>query len=263
MIVFTAGGALHDAFAARHECRRVSIRERGAAGVVAALSDGDVLVHNAAAIAVRSLADALASNFDPTRALVDALVDARDASGKRVTLVALSSMSFLGRDGRPLEALDMSPYAFSKYVAEAYCLKSGVDARAVRFSTLFYRDPKRDGLSAMIATAVAKRRITLLGGGGARRDFLPLSVAVDYLRAIATPTSGPGVYTLAAGVSTSFREVAEMVCEAVPDTSIEDAPATGTPPFVPYEFDAADVERLGRIRFDLRDHVRSYAASLA
>jgi nucleoside-diphosphate-sugar epimerase len=263
MIVFTAGGALYDAYATQYPGRRSSIREMGAARLVAQLQDGDSLVHNAANIASTDKDTAIKDNFILTRDLVDELA----GSGKAVPMVFISSMSFLN-ERREYKAEDeMTAYALSKYKAEQYCLASAIRVSCVRFSTLFYRDPVRDGLSKMIADAAGTGEIRLINGGKDRRDFIPLTIAVQYLYKISAVGLGIAadprpIVNIASGESISFKEAASIIKEAIPDLRLSEQEMPPSKQFVLSEFGKKDISTLGIVPFSLKDHILQYTREL-
>lgn len=258
MIHFTAGGALCETFAARYPCEKRSLRLIGAQPFAATLRNGDVLIHNAANLNPASLDEGIRDNFILTRELVQEVL----ASKTDVRFIFISSMSMLGPGGVYKDPLDMNAYSFSKYLAEIYCLKSPLRASSVRFSTLFYKDPARDGMSKMIVGARTTGTITLLNGGKDTRDFIPLETAVDYLYKIATQPVQRGVFTIGSGQTVSFAELAAMIKTALPATTIGSADQAGSAPFVLSRFESADMERLGRIKVDLQAQVNDYIKML-
>jgi nucleoside-diphosphate-sugar epimerase len=81
-----------------------------------------------------------------------------------------------------------------------------VDPTIVRFSTLFYRDPVRDGLSKLIHTAKKEGRVSVID---CWRDFLPLETACHLLHSVCVNRGGNAqVLNLGSGVATSLLAVA-------------------------------------------------------
>ena len=272
MILFTAGGALYETFATRYPCEKRSLRAVGPVALAGSLDAGDVVIHNAANLNPVSLDAGIQDNFILTRELVQAVI----AAGVDVRFIFISSMSMLGPGGVYKDPLEMNAYSFSKYLAEIYCLKSPLPAFSVRFSTLFYKDPARDGLSKMITGAKSTGALSLLNGGRDTRDFIPLETAVDYLYKIATlpgqpdrSLSGtaasihPGVLTIGSGITVSFAELAEMIKTALPATTIGSIDSAGTAPFVLSRFETADIDKLGRIKVDLPAQIQDYINTLS
>lgn len=124
----------------------------------------------------------------------------------------ISSMSLLGPDGRYKDPEEMTPYAFSKYTMEK-CAQAYryLDITLVRFSTLFYRDPARDGLSRVIHDAKTKGRIRI---ADCERDWLPVDKAAEGLLQLISPkefSPGPRQLNLISGQPRRLSEVAEYL----------------------------------------------------
>lgn len=270
MIFFTAGGALYETFAGRYPCTKLSLRTAGPQAVAGTLNTGDVLIHNAANLNPASLDAGIQDNFILTRSLVQAITAAKTDIG----FVYISSMSILGPGAVYKDPLEMNAYSFSKYLAETYCLKSLLSAYCVRFSTLFYKDPGRDGLSKLITVARATGSLSLLNGGRDTRDFIPLETAVDYLYKIAALSGQPGptpagaasaadrVFNIGSGITVTFADLAAMIKKALPATAISSVDQPGTAPFVLSHFAPADMDRLGRITVDLQTEINAYIKTL-
>lgn len=271
MIHFTAGGALYEAFAARYPCTKLSLRRDGPDAIAGSLRKGQVLIHNAANLNPVSLDAGIQDNFILTRELVKAVIAAKTD----IRFIYISSMSMLGPGAVYKDPLDMNAYSFSKYLGELYCLKSPLSTFSIRFSTLFYKDPGRDGLSKLITGARATGAISLLNGGKDTRDFIPLKTAVDYLyrtamlpaqsdRAPATGASAGGrVFNIGSGITVSFAELAAMIKKSLPATTISSVDQPGAAPFVLSHFAAADMDRLGRITVDLPTEIDDYVKKLS
>lgn len=56
---------------------------------------------------------------------------------------------------------DMTDYTLSKYVLEILCSRYRIPITVVRFSTSFYKNPARDGLSKLVYNAVKNNKITI------------------------------------------------------------------------------------------------------
>jgi nucleoside-diphosphate-sugar epimerase len=258
MIIFTGGGAIYETFAERYPCKKISIRQEGPEQLVRGLADRDIVVHNAANLSPADPGTAVEDNFILTKRLVDALLH----SGGKTPLIFISSMSMLGKGGAYKSPAEMNPYAFSKYIAELYCFKSGLPVTSVRFSTLFYKNVARDGLSKMIADAVATGQIQLINGGKDTRDFIPLTVAMEYLYKVTGVVHNGAVYNIASGNSVSFAEAAAMVKQAMPQITISSIEKNLSAPFVLSEFGKDDIGKLGVLPLNLQDHIREYIGQL-
>ena len=56
-----------------------------------------------------------------------------------------------------LQVDEMTDYAFSKFISEKYCLNSNLNSiTSVRFSTIFYANENKDGISKLIFDCVNK-----------------------------------------------------------------------------------------------------------
>ena len=261
MTILTAKGSFAKAYGTQFTAEVTSIRERGEAKFNKKLTQAQVIIHNASTITSTDLTTCLDRNFDFTRFVVKQV----EGNSHAPHLVHISSMSILDptNDSVYGDVIAMTPYAYSKYLAETFCLKSSVERLScVRFSTLFYKDPTKDGLSKLIYDAVRTKKITIFNGGEARRNFLPLDTAAAYVHKI-TEIQKPqkDIYTLAAPVSTSFYDVVQLLKKHVPDLVIEDKQISNGAPVLA-EFSTASIDRLGRIDFSLEDEIIAYMTEL-
>lgn len=261
MIALTARGSLAQAYTKQFKADTVSFRELKEADFLKKLSQADTVIHNASTVECKDLGVSIRDNFDFTRYLVEKLQECNSG----VHLVYISSMSVLdpSDDQKYGDVLKMTPYSYSKYLAETFCLLSGLEnVSCARFSTLFYGDPKKDGLSRLVHDAVTGKRITIYDHGEARRNFLPLDIAAQYVNKIASgPKRGKKTYNLAAPTSSSFGEVADMLKDIVPGLEVKDKIIGNSVPVLS-EFGARDIESLGVIDFSLKERVGLYAKEL-
>ena len=101
-----------------------------------------------------------------------------------VHFIYFSTMSLLQKNILPDDYLnfrDMTDYALSKYVLEILCSRYRIPITLVRFSALFYKNPARDELSKLVYNAVKNNKITIYNNGVAKRDFIPLDIATQYV----------------------------------------------------------------------------------
>jgi nucleoside-diphosphate-sugar epimerase len=261
MTVLTAGGSFANAYRAIDDIEIVSSRELSEEKFTLKLSKADVIIHNASSLNRPDLATAVERNFDFTKRLVDTL----QSTNPNVHLVFLSSMSILNsRNGDEYaDVLEMSPYAYSKYLAETYCLKSGLrNISCVRFSTLFYKDSHKDGLSALINDAVSTGKISLINSGRASRDFLPIDIAAQYVKAITYQRpNNPRIYTLASGEPKTFGQIAEILKRQLPGLEVSST-QQDEPPHILSDFQTRDIDRLGRINFSLETEISDFIERL-
>ena len=168
------------------------------------LEDGDTLIHAAALVHSEDFEALFSANVElPMRILENV-----SKSGKNIKVLLVGSMSILGSSGSIQSPADMSKYAYSKYMMEALSGRYE-NTQVVRFSTIFYRDPTKDGLSKVIHTAkhAGKVRVSMC-----ERDFIPLSKACYALLALCRPPYStmicPGPITIASGKSTKLWNLA-------------------------------------------------------
>ncbi|MEI8140542.1 MAG: NAD-dependent epimerase/dehydratase family protein [bacterium] len=255
MILLTAKGAFACEFMKRHDAVVASKRELPQQEFIGALRLARSVIHNAASISCNSADQFLKNNFENTRELVDLLVKVNSDAN----FINVASMSFLKDDTSYLETVQMSPYAYSKYRAERYCLESNLSRIAsVRFSTLFYKDPARDGLSKLICDAVRTRKITLLNNGEGKRDFIPLGIAVEYVHKITqAPDLRRGTWNIVSGNPVSFCEIAQMLKKHIDGLEISSKDVTESVAVLS-SFHQRDVCALGEISYSLEDEIRNY-----
>jgi nucleoside-diphosphate-sugar epimerase len=226
------------------------------------LAHCDVFIH-CGALLNGSFPELLRSNT----LLVGDLLEYFSTANPLAHLVLLSSMSMLkpSRNVSHDDFLDfrnMTDYAVSKYMAEIMCSRYSNPITCLRFSTLFCRDPKKDGLSKLIHDAVVKRRVTLLNDGEARRDFLPLGVASQYVaRVIGNKKCFGRRMNIVSGEAVSFRQMSDFISSKVCDLVVDRETVKETRS-VPCEFNTDDIGLIGKIEFDLFREVESYLEEL-
>jgi len=261
MTILTASGSFAKSYTQQFKTDINSIRELGKEAFEKKLLSAKTVIHNAATIDAEGLELYVSRNFDFTRYIVSLL----EKNNPNTHLIFLSSMSILDPqdDSKYGDVVAMSPYAYSKYLAETYCLKSSLNrVSCVRFSTIFYQDPAKDGLSKLTSDAVNHKKITLFNGGAARRNFLPLHIAAQYVHKIAESNKpGKHIYNLSAPRSTSFHDIAEMIKQSVSGLQIDNKKVT-EPPLVLSEFGLDTIKLLGPIGFSLDDELKTYIKSL-
>jgi nucleoside-diphosphate-sugar epimerase len=262
MTVLTANGSFADAYVKQFKADVASFRELDEATFIKKISSAKTIIHNAATIKVDGIESAVTRNFDFTRFLVTKL----EELNPEVQLIFISSMSILDPADDQLygDVLHMSPYAYSKYLAETYCLKSKLKhVSCVRFSTLFYQDPVKDGLSKLVSDAVHSKEITIFNKGEARRNFLPLHIAAQYVQKLTDKNElGKKTLNLAAPQSSSFRDIASLLQKLVKGLEVKDQ-AYPNPSPVLAEFNTDDIQQLGQIEFSLEDEIASYIKALS
>jgi nucleoside-diphosphate-sugar epimerase len=257
MIALTAHGALAQEFLKGRKAEVISYRALGEKEFLERICEAETIIHNASAIQCDDIEHALSSNFDVTRSLVRTL----EKKNPSVHLVHISSMSILDPAcaKRYASPSAMDAYAYSKYLAETYILKSTLArVSSVRFATLFYSDPSRDGLSKLVSDAATLNSIELINDGESQRDFLPLPVAAEYIDKIcASQTTGKRCLTLASGRATRFRDVAQILNVLAPTLEINNRVIENSRPVLS-SFSKESIEQIGEINFSLREAVESY-----
>lgn len=259
MITLTAGGSFADAYCEQFEANVISSRGLTDNELDEVFSKSDTVIHNASVINGNDIDYMLSSNFDLTRRIVQSLQRCNPSAN----LVLLSSMSILDTDDstRYGDVSRMTPYAYSKFLAETYCLKSDqLIVSSVRFSTLFYSDPDKDILSKLISDAVAKNEITIYDGGLARRNFLPISVAAQYVNQLVSPYKPrkSSTYTFCGPNSSSFIEIADMLSRLLPTLTVKNVESTHSLSPVLSEFVETTPPHIQPIAFDLEAYIRKY-----
>jgi nucleoside-diphosphate-sugar epimerase len=226
------------------------------------LSECEVFVHCGGLL--KGSCDALLeSNALLTREILDYL----GTANPHVHFVYLSSMSLLRKKPKVvardyLEFWEMTDYALSKYISEILCSRAGIPTTVVRFSTLFCRNPDRDGLSRLVFDAVTQKKITILNNGTAKRDFLPLDIAARYVARMLGDESLFGeTLNIVSGMETSFREIADFLSSKISSLEIEDLQKQQSDS-VPTDFSTEYIRSLGVIDFDLFERIGEYWRSL-
>jgi len=262
MILLTGGGSFAQTYLDQFEGEVASIRELSQANFLGKLSQSSVVIHNVATINSDNLEQLIERNFDFTRFIVQKLQELNP----KAHLILLSSMSFLdpNDDQKYSDVQEMTSYAYSKYLAETYTLKCGLEhVSSVRFSTLFYKDPQKDGLSKLISDTVSQGRIILYNNGEASRNFLPIETAAAYVQKITEQEAkGKRTYTLAAPSATSFAAVADILRQYIPNLTIENKDFTGNSTSVLADFSSESIDELGTINFSLDEEIKKYLRRL-
>lgn len=258
MILFTGHGDIAENFSQKYNCEIVSMRNASLGDMEKLLPSFDVVIHNAANLHPADIEQATEDNFVLTRRILDTLHKVNpDAK-----FIYLSSMSLLKTCDEYLNPLEMTPYTFSKYLGEIYTLRhTHPNAVSVRFSTIFYRNPLKDGLSKLIYEATTKKQVSIINNAEAKRDFLPLDILVQYLYKICQDAQSKRAYTLCSGQSTSFAQVIDWLKNDIEELKIDNS-FVNQSTFVMHEFSTESIKALGEIEFELMDCVTGYAKVL-
>lgn len=202
MILLTGTGALAEAYIkVNPEAYTVSFRSEPEDNFRAMIKNADVLIHNSAGLKDE---DAIA-NIGITKRIVWLVLTTKPD----IKFIHIGSMSYLSEAGY-LPETKMTKYAYSKFISEKYCQATVPNLKLVRFSTLFYKDPKRDALSELCNKAVFEKRLILINGGMNTRDFLPIGLAVRELHRVVMTQTDP-IINIASGKETTFLQAAKMI----------------------------------------------------
>lgn len=258
MILFTGHGDIANEFSRKYPCEVKSLRKASIAELEKLLPSYKVIVHNAANLNPINIEEATNDNFLLTKNIIDTLVRVNPSA----KLIYLSTMSLLQNAEEYLNPLCMTPYALSKYLGEIYTLTCQLsNTIAVRFSTIFYGNPQKDGLSKLLWEAVNLGKITIYNDGAARRDFLPIEVLVDYLFGFCNATTYSKVYTVCSGKSTSFNEIASFLNSRLSDLTVENLKLEEKRPVL-HEFSNKELLDFDVTYSELEYYIDHYISSL-
>ena len=226
------------------------------------LSDCDVFIHCGG-----SLSSDFADSFNSNVLLTKELLDFFTLKNSNVHFIYFSTMSLLLKKQSIMSYdyanfRDMTCYALSKYISEIICSRYKINTTVVRFSTLFYKNPTRDGLSKIIYDGVRNKKITIYNNGEAKRDFLPLDVASQYVVKLIGKESLFGkTFNIVSGRETTFREIADFLKSKISDLTIKNE-NLDIADNVPTNFDCTDVRSIGEIDFRLFNKLEDYIQEL-
>ncbi len=258
MILLTGHGGIAESFSQKYSCEIISIRNVSLGDLEKLLPSFDIIIHNAANLYPASIEQAVEDNFVLTKRILDTLYKVHPEA----KFIYLGSMSFLKTYNEYLNRLEMTPYAFSKYLGEIYTIHhTHSNAVSVRFPTIFYGDPAKDGLSKLIYEATIKKKVSIINNGEAKRDFLPLGILVQYLYKISQDTENKKTYTVCSGISTSFAQVIDWLKIDVEELKIVNS-FVNQSASVLHEFSTKSIKALGKIEFELKDFVIDYSKAL-
>ena len=205
--------------------------------------------------------------FNSNVLLTKNILDYLSLRNPNVHFIYLSTMSLLQKKQHILpndylDFRDMTDYALSKYISEIICSHYSIPITVVRFSTLFYRDPSRDGLSKLVYEGVKNKKITIYNNGVAKRNFLPLDVAVQYVvKLIGKEKFFGKTLNIVSGQETNFRDISNFLKFKIKDLKIENKDLELIDN-VPTKFNCDDILFLGAIEFDLFEKINEYIQEL-
>lgn len=252
MILFTASGALAKSFSKQFDCKIISARNMIDQELCENIKNAAVIIHNAALISSDDLIKLVDDNFILTKKIVDMVRE----FNPDVRLLNISSMSFLKNENSYLDTQLMSNYAFSKFLAESYCLKQSLNICNVRFSTIFYANHNRDGLSNLAYEAVSKKEITIYNNGEAKRDFIPIDVATQYLFKLTNIYTLPKTINIVSGNSIDFKFFVKKIIELNKKVKINNI--ISETPEILHTFSNIGVKNLGEIDFCIEKLFEEY-----
>jgi nucleoside-diphosphate-sugar epimerase len=245
MILFTGSGQLAFAFAEMYDCKIISARNLDDINLSDAIRHASVIIHNAALIDSKNVLDLIEANFILTTRIVEIVRNVNPD----VKFINISSMSFLKDENNYLPTESMSDYAYSKYIAETYCKRQPLNAINVRFSTIFYGNEKKDGLSKLVYDCIYSGILTIYNDGTACSDFIPLPIACQYLYKIAISDFKKNVINLVSGDSVSFKFFVERLVKLKPNTKVINVKLDT--PAILCDFSKKDIRDLGEITFNM------------
>ncbi|KAF0200318.1 MAG: hypothetical protein FD170_3576 [Bacteroidetes bacterium] len=219
MILFTGTGALSAEFAKYYSCKIISARLLDDIQLAEAIESCNIIIHNAATLSAPNIETFVESNFLLTKRILDIAYKINS----QIKFINISSMSILKTARSYLDTTEMSHYALSKFLAEIYCLNHPMKRLTnIRFSTIFYKDPLRDGLSKLAHDAFNKKKVAIYNNGENCRDFIPINIAVKYLYNLVNQEDYPRKVNIASGVSHSFRHFVDLILLQYPRTEVDD-----------------------------------------
>jgi len=186
----------------------------------------EVCVHCAGSASVAASISDPAADFNSSVVVTERLIAALRKAAPRCRSIFLSSAAVYGQpDRQPVREEDLikplSPYGYHKKICEMLfeqaALINGLPTASLRIFSAYGPGLKRQVLWEIAAQLADSKLLQLKGTGHETRDFIH---AADVARAVRTivekaPAKGE-VYNVAAGVETSIREAAELLCTHFP-----------------------------------------------
>lgn len=219
------------------------------------IKTADVLIHAGANTNPSNIDDALKDN-----AILP--FDILDMAGKinpNTHIILISSSTILDEKAEAKKIREMSFYAASKFIMEEIAAKVAQNPiTIVRFSTIFYSDYNRDGLSRLVHTAWKNKSIVATD---CKRDFIPLNVACRWLNDLCgNKTWYNKTINLASGRSINMIDVANHLSEKCG----ADIHRTALPEYadICYKFLDKDPQSLEQINFDIYQLIDEYYQKL-
>jgi len=123
------------------EAQCYSFRKMSNEEIENVIRESDVIIHNSANLYSDDINELMRDNLGLTERIVYHILKVK----REVRFINIGSVIYLHENGY-LSVEKMSPYAYSKFLSEIYCLINLGNFKSVRFSTVFFKDHKRDGL---------------------------------------------------------------------------------------------------------------------
>ncbi|MDP3312573.1 NAD(P)-dependent oxidoreductase [Lutibacter sp.] len=253
MILFTGSGAIAESFSEIFPCEIISARNLNDKDLTSYIMKADVIIHNAAIINAKSFRSYIDGNFMLTKRIIDLIYKVKPL----IKFINISSMSILLNNDEYLQADKMTEYAFSKFISEIYCLKHPLERLTnVRFSTIFYGNEKRDGISKLIYDSFKNNEINIYNEGSALRDIIPIKILCQYLYKLSKVQNFEKKINIVSGKPISFRRIVEILKNKNDKLIINDI--VYNPSSVLANFSKKDILNIGEIGFDIEDEVLNF-----
>lgn len=250
MITLTGHGSLAEAYQkVNPDVRIASFRKLNDADMQKVIKESDCIIHNAANTWSDETQDLIDDNLNLTRRITYNILKTK----LEVKFINIGSMSYLHPEGF-LSIGKMSPYAYSKFLAEMHVLMTIPNKKLVRFSTIFYKDHTKDGLSKLIFEAVKLKKFTLINSGKDLRDWIPINIAAKYLAYVIENKTNT-IINICSGRETSFFTAGKMITKL---TGVSPGFKNLEVPKVMSKFTLA----LPEIRFDLEQEIKDYISKI-
>jgi hypothetical protein len=253
MILFTGSGAIAKSFSKLFQCKIISARNLSDDELTSHILKAEVIIHNAAIINTESFKDYIDGNFILTKRILDLVNKVKPS----IKFINISSMSILSNNDEYMLVDKMTDYAFSKFISEQYCLKNSLEKLVnVRFSTIFYGNEKRDGISKLIYDSIKINEITIYNEGSALRDIIPIKILCQYLYKLSKLENFERKINIASGNPISFRRIVNILKNKNEDLIINNV--INNPTSVLANFSKKDILNIGEIDFDIENEVLNF-----
>lgn len=249
-ITLTGHGVLAEAYQKINSNVRIcSFRKLSDEEMQKVITESDLIIHNAANTWSDDSHVQINDNLQFTRRIVLNILKVKPD----IRFINIGSMSYLHEEGY-LSVGKMSPYAYSKFLSEMYVLMSLPNKKLIRFSTIFFKDHTKDGLSKLVFEAVKECKFTLINSGKDKRDWIPVNIAVKYLDYI-TKNKTNTIINICSGRETSFFTIGKMITKL---TGVNPGYVNKDIPEVLSKFHRI----LPEIKFSLEDEIKNYVKSI-